>query len=554
MSLSHSEMEGDEPILVKVKWHGLPEALSDAWIGLYLTDDDPTMVVPLKFQFCNSSLGLRDDRVGHLNFRVLNYRSDVVFRLFHGWEEPLLVAESPVLRLRKPEFPTGLRLALTSKPGEVAVTWTSAPIFDVDDQGPRVEYSVHDAEGVLVARATVAAEESATYLANEMCGSPASDSGYRNPGTFFTARIAGLAPGSRVAYRVGSPRAWSREAHFRAPLAPGARVKLFAFGDLGQHPTDDSAMPCNDPAQWYCPFDWRFGDPGAPSTNAAMLADHRREAADLVVHNGDISYAMGYSAEWEIFHDNIQALASEVPWMVTLGNHERDWPGTNSTPFGGDDSLGECGIPTMRRFAATPFASQEAPPHDRPWYALTVGVVKLIAISTEHDLFPGSVQHEFIKEALAATDREMTPWVILAGHRPYKVDSDWHGDVDFASYMEEALGRIIENGAVDLVLGGHHHTYQRTCKVSAGRCAAAGMSGVVAWNVGMAGAGLNAVNTTQPEIFDYVDAVNFGYGRIIADRDTLTADFIVGETREVMDTMTLKKPSSLAEGARSTLV
>lgn len=541
LSLSRGDMVGDRPELVTVTWWGLAKAAGDAWVGLYLTSDDHAAVVPLKFQFCNSSRG-PDPGGGHgsLSFEVLNYRSDVVFRLFHGWEAPQLLAESSVLAVRKPEYPTGLRIALTGVPEEVAVTWNGAPIFDDDDAGPRVEFAVHDAMGRLVAQGSALAEQRETYSRSEMCGGPAAGAGYRDPGVFFTARIAGLQPGGTVRYRVGSRRAWSQRATFRAPVHPGAPVKIFAFGDLGQKPRDDSSEPCNQP--WWCPYFAR-GDPGALNTTAKMLADHLRSPADLVVHNGDLSYAMGYTSEWESFHGEIEPLSSQVPWMVTVGNHERDWPGTNSTRFGGDDSLGECGIPTMRRFAAMPFASRQRPPLDEPWYVLTVGVVQLVAISTEHDLAPGSRQHEFLAAALGDVDRSRTPWVVLAGHRPYHVDSDWVGDAEFCAYFQQATRRLVEEGAVDLILGGHHHSYQRTCKVSGNQCVAGASPGVVVWNVGMAGAGLNRINATRPEIFQYADAKNYGYGRITADTEKLLAEFVLSSNGSVADSVTLVKPA-----------
>ncbi|CAE8592347.1 unnamed protein product [Polarella glacialis] len=91
---------------------------------------------------------------------------------------------------------------------------------------------------------------------------------------------------------------------------------------------------------------------------------------------------MGYSAEWENFQHAIEPLASAVPWMVTIGNHERDWPNSGSTE-GDTDSLGECGVPTLRRFPGMPFESHEPQPKDKPWYALELGVVYLLALSTD---------------------------------------------------------------------------------------------------------------------------------------------------------------------------
>jgi hypothetical protein len=48
-------------------------------------------------------------------------------------------------------------------------------------------------------------------------------------------------------------------------------------------------------------------------------------------------------------------------------------------------------------------------------------------MSTEHDFTPGSPQYAWIEQALANVDRTVTPWLMVAGHRPMYVDSDYVG-------------------------------------------------------------------------------------------------------------------------------
>jgi acid phosphatase type 7 len=40
---------------------------------------------------------------------------------------------------------------------------------------------------------------------------------------------------------------------------------------------------------------------------------------------GDIAYARGHASLWEYFMEFIQPLASKLPFMVGIGNHEYDW-------------------------------------------------------------------------------------------------------------------------------------------------------------------------------------------------------------------------------------
>ncbi|CAN0374108.1 unnamed protein product, partial [Ectocarpus sp. 8 AP-2014] len=121
--------------------------------------------------------------------------------------------------------------------------------------------------------------------------------------------------------------------------------------------------------------------------------------------------------------DQIKHVASTVPWMVGVGNHERDYPTTSESParqelsfFTGTDSGGDCGVPTAFRFIM-PGAAEE-PMADSPWYGFDFGPVHFTVMSTEHNFSVGSKQYAFIKEDLAGVDRAKTPWIVFAGHRP----------------------------------------------------------------------------------------------------------------------------------------
>ena len=57
---------------------------------------------------------------------------------------------------------------------------------------------------------------------------------------------------------------------------------------------------------------------------------------NALLHNGDLSYACGESWIHEAFGTMVEPLASRMPYMVTLGNHEYDHgssaiPGWNAT-------------------------------------------------------------------------------------------------------------------------------------------------------------------------------------------------------------------------------
>jgi hypothetical protein len=80
-----------------------------------------------------------------------------------------------------------------------------------------------------------------TYTRQQMCGSPATTIGFRDPGVFHTAVIKGLAPSTRVYYVFGtSADGYSSEYYFDMAPLPGSPVNAIAFGDLGQHVLDHS--------------------------------------------------------------------------------------------------------------------------------------------------------------------------------------------------------------------------------------------------------------------------------------------------------------------------
>ena len=46
-------------------------------------------------------------------------------------------------------------------------------------------------------------------------------------------------------------------------------------------------------------------------------------------------------------------------------------------------------------------------------------------MSTEHDFTTSSEQLQFLDDHLKGVDREKTPWLIFAGHRPMYIDSTY---------------------------------------------------------------------------------------------------------------------------------
>ena len=62
---------------------------------------------------------------------------------------------------------------------------------------------------------------------------------------------------------------------------------------------------------------------GSISLAKAVAKEIQIGKVDSVFHIGDISYATGFLVEWDFFLNLIAPIASRVPYMTAIGNHER---------------------------------------------------------------------------------------------------------------------------------------------------------------------------------------------------------------------------------------
>ena len=77
--------------------------------------------------------------------------------------------------------------------------------------------------------------ESFTYNASEMCGSPATDFGYIDPGLLHQVTLTGLTPGTRYFYICGDENfGWSQEFSFTAslPANPQLTTTAIVYGGI----------------------------------------------------------------------------------------------------------------------------------------------------------------------------------------------------------------------------------------------------------------------------------------------------------------------------------
>jgi hypothetical protein len=182
--------------------------------------------------------------------------------------------------------PQQVHLALTREPAEMSVSWTTRN-----------------------ATATSTVQWGSTPLCDQgesVDGRTDTFTHFGWVGVLHTATMTGLAPGGLYYYRVGDASGavgerWSQVWSFKAlPADAGtdaSPLRMASVGDMGYANNSDGTV-----------------------TQLEALVDAGE--LDLVLHNGDISYADGDMGHWDVFLRKIERVAARVPYMVTPGNHE----------------------------------------------------------------------------------------------------------------------------------------------------------------------------------------------------------------------------------------
>jgi hypothetical protein len=420
------------------------------------------------------------------------------------------------------EQPTQGHIAYGDGDDEMWVMWTSA------SSAPSVVHwglAPGDLEHTVVANASLSP---GSYTNLDMCHAPANLTGQQNwihPGQLHRVLLTGLPSDSTIYYRFGgdATELLSQERSFltRLPALPRVReTRFIAYGDQ----------------------DWDDPPPASATTMSNALRDAlERGYRDFVLHFGDLSYAMGTGTDWEAWLRQNEPLATRVPYMVSIGNHEYDYvsggerdPSGATDPDGyhpswgdfGYDSHGECGVPVFHRFRSPTSGNGIF------WYSFTHGRVHVIQISSEHDLAPGSPQRSWLEDDLAKADapasRALSPWIVLTMHRMVYALTAQGGEGNTTRGLRASLEPLLRSRRVNLVLSGHQHSYERTCTVYDGVCLPPDQKGTVYITAGTGGAGLYKYPPNVPITGEYTVAATarWGYLRVEANEQRMRVAFV----------------------------
>ena len=386
--------------------------------------------------------------------------------------------------------PQQVHLALTREPAEMSVSWTTRN-----------------------ATATSTVQWGSTPLCDQgesVNGRTDTFAHFGWVGVLHTATMTGLAPGGLYYYRVGDASGavgerWSLVWSFKAlPADAGtdaSPLRMASVGDMGYANNSDGTV-------------------------AQLEALVDAGELDLVLHNGDISYADGDMGHWDVFLRKIERVAARVPYMVTPGNHEvwfnftaykkrfampvvggHHADGTEdamywSVDVGGAGGAGGgvhlVGLNTVRLGAfvllscsclwticRVAFSFPLTPPPrlsnpTQPTNNVKESVLDRAAMS--------DAQLTWLKDDLAATQARRAGarsganahagsrgaaagagFTVALGHRPLYASNTGGNDVPQGNaLLRRRAEAILDEGGADLVLQAHCHDYERTLPVRNG--------------------------------------------------------------------------------------
>ena len=204
-------------------------------------------------------------------------------------------------------------------------------------------------------------------------------------------------------------------------------------------------------------------DHSAESQQTLSYLKKMSKSIDLFFHVGDLAYdfEMDGGKRGDDFMNGIQDIAANVPYMVTMGNHEAF---NNFSNFN-------------MRFQM-PFYQYT----QNHLYSINVDNVHFVSIDLELPI----LQPEYLSNVVnwlekdlkeANSNRAERPWIIVYGHRPiycsgYDETADnYNNNVDCTHNPTrfQAVEEVLYRYGVDIYFSGHVHVYERNLPIYKGK-------------------------------------------------------------------------------------
>lgn len=280
-----------------------------------------------------------------------------------------------------------------------------------------------------------------------------------------------------------------------------------------------------------------------------------------------------YEVILNAFYDEMMAVSSSKPYMVGPGNHEANCDNGGYTNDNTNISYTvDICMPGQTNFTGYinhfRMPSSESGGVGNFWYSFDHGMAHFVQLDTETDLGHGFVapdepggaekedsgpfgayrneQTDWLRKDLASIDRSKTPWVIVAGHRPWYISAE-NDTSDVCWTCKDVFEPLLYEFNVDLVLSGHVHAYQRNAPVYKNKADPAGLDNPTSpWYItnGAAGHydGLDTLVRPFPGYVDFALDTAYGWSQLTFHNAThLTHEFVASSNGSVLDTATLYK-------------
>jgi hypothetical protein len=244
--------------------------------------------------------------------------------------------------------------------------------------------------------------------------------------------------------------------------APRGR-KSFTFTSFGDQGTPTLGKRYVPPAGVTIPNPPYVNDNlGSPAAGDTTLGVERLRPLFHLL-NGDLCYANiadDRIRTWWDFWENNSRSARNRPWMPAAGNHENEL------------GNGPIGYQAYQTYFSLPPATEQTDLTRGLWYAFTVGSARLISIANDDIAYQdggnsyvrgyskGAQKTWLEKELAAARSDNDIDWIIVCMHQVAISTADKFNGADLG--IREEWVPLFDKYAVDLVVCGHEHHYERS--------------------------------------------------------------------------------------------
>ncbi|HEY4441869.1 MAG TPA: metallophosphoesterase family protein [Candidatus Elarobacter sp.] len=276
----------------------------------------------------------------------------------------------------------------------------------------------------------------------------------------YHAKLRGLQPGAAYLYAALHDGAAPEFGTFET--APQGR-KPFTFTSFGDQGTPTVGKRYAPPAGVTIPNPPLVNDNLGSAAAADTTAGVERVQPLFHLFNGDLCYANlaeDRVRTWWDFWDNNTRSARNRPWMPSAGYHENEL------------GNGPIGYRAYQTYFSLPPARGQNDLTRGLWYSFTVGSMRVVSIANDDVVYQdggnsyvrgysNGAQKAWLDEELAAAraDRNVD-WLVVCMHQVAISSADKFNGADLGIRQEWLP--LFDKYAVDLVVCGHEHHYERS--------------------------------------------------------------------------------------------